>query len=73
MAIPGVLEREHGWPMFLLWHSIYPWLASDLGFEDFGQLDYEVLGRKRGKRLQVRGYSLHLGQDALVVRVRQIE
>jgi len=31
-SIPGVLEREHGWPMFLLWHSIYPWLASDLGF-----------------------------------------
>jgi len=31
-SIPGVLERDHGWGMFLLWHSIYPWLASDFGF-----------------------------------------
>lgn len=31
-SIPGVLERDFGWPMFMLWHSIYPWLASDLGF-----------------------------------------
>lgn len=31
-SLPGVLEREQGWPMFLLWHSIYPWLASDFGF-----------------------------------------
>lgn len=31
-SIPGLLERDHGWGMFLLWHSIYPWFASDLGF-----------------------------------------
>lgn len=31
-SIPGVLEREAGWGMMSLWHSIYPWLASDFGF-----------------------------------------
>lgn len=31
-SIPGVLERETGWGMMTLWHSIYPWLASDFGF-----------------------------------------
>jgi hypothetical protein len=31
-SIPGLLERDHSWGMFLLWHSIYPWLASDVGF-----------------------------------------
>lgn len=31
-SIPGILERDHLWGMFLLWHSIYPWLASDVGF-----------------------------------------
>lgn len=31
-SIPGLLERDHGWSMFQLWHSIYPWLASDVGF-----------------------------------------
>ncbi|MCV2423101.1 hypothetical protein [Paucibacter sp. DJ2R-2] len=30
-SLPGILERDHSWPMFLLWHSIYPWLASDFG------------------------------------------
>jgi hypothetical protein len=35
-SIPGVLDRDFGWGMFLLWHSIYPWLASDFGF--FGSL-----------------------------------
>lgn len=30
-SLPGLLEKEHSWPMFLLWHSIYPWLASDFG------------------------------------------
>ena len=35
-SIPGLLERDHSWGMFLLWHSIYPWLASDVGF--FGAL-----------------------------------
>jgi hypothetical protein len=31
-SLPGVLEEETGWGMFRLWHSIYPWLASDFGF-----------------------------------------
>lgn len=31
-SIPGLLEAQTGWGMFSLWHSIYPWLASDFGF-----------------------------------------
>jgi hypothetical protein len=31
-SLPGLLERDHLWGMYLLWHSIYPWLASDVGF-----------------------------------------
>jgi hypothetical protein len=31
-SIPGLLEAQTGWGMFTLWHSIYPWLASDFGF-----------------------------------------
>lgn len=31
-SLPGLLERNSGWGMFTLWHSIYPWLASDFGF-----------------------------------------
>ncbi|MBK0391946.1 hypothetical protein [Ramlibacter algicola] len=31
-SLPGLLEEVHGWPMQGLWHSIYPWLASDVGF-----------------------------------------
>ena len=31
-SIPGALERDSGWGQFTLWHSIYPWLASDFGF-----------------------------------------
>ena len=31
-SLPGLLERNEAWGMFLLWHSIYPWLASDVGF-----------------------------------------
>lgn len=31
-SFPGLLERQSGWGMFTLWHSIYPWLASDFGF-----------------------------------------
>ena len=31
-SIPGLLESKTGWGMFTLWHSIYPWLASDFGF-----------------------------------------
>ncbi len=35
-SLPGLLEQSHGWSMTGLWHSIYPWLASDFGF--FGTL-----------------------------------
>lgn len=31
-SLPGQLEEQTGWGMFTLWHSIYPWLASDFGF-----------------------------------------
>jgi hypothetical protein len=31
-SLPGLLEEETGWGMLSLWHSIYPWLASDFGF-----------------------------------------
>lgn len=31
-SIPGLLEDQTGWGMLSLWHSIYPWLASDFGF-----------------------------------------
>lgn len=35
-SLPGLLEQSHGWSMKGLWHSIYPWIASDFGF--FGTL-----------------------------------
>lgn len=35
-SLPGLLEKSHGWSMTGLWHSIYPWIASDFGF--FGAL-----------------------------------
>ena len=31
-SLPGQLEVQTGWSMMALWHSIYPWLASDFGF-----------------------------------------
>jgi hypothetical protein len=31
-SLPGLLERNEDWGMFQLWHSIYPWLASDVGW-----------------------------------------
>ena len=31
-SLPGLLDRQEAWGQFLLWHSIYPWLASDVGF-----------------------------------------
>ena len=53
-SIPGVLDRDFGWGMFLLWHSIYPWLASDFGFAGtlvvMGALAY-LLGLSWGKTL----------------------
>lgn len=35
-SLPGLLEQSNGWSMTGLWHSIYPWIASDFGF--FGTL-----------------------------------
>jgi len=35
-SIPGLLESNFGFSKEGLWHSIYPWLASDFGF--FGAL-----------------------------------
>jgi hypothetical protein len=35
-SLPGLIEERFGWGMFTLWHSIYPWLASDFGY--FGSL-----------------------------------
>lgn len=31
-SLPGLVEEKFGWSMMTLWHSIYPWLASDFGF-----------------------------------------
>lgn len=31
-SLPGLIEYHFGWGMYQLWHSIYPWLASDVGF-----------------------------------------
>lgn len=31
-SIPGLLESSLGYKKLKLWHSIYPWLASDFGF-----------------------------------------
>lgn len=31
-SLPAVLESQTGWDMESLWHSIYPWIASDVGF-----------------------------------------
>lgn len=35
-SFPGLLESTYGWSKEGLWHSVYPWLASDFGF--FGAL-----------------------------------
>lgn len=31
-SLPAILEAETGWPMYGLWHSILPWIASDVGY-----------------------------------------
>ena len=31
-SFPGKLETAEGWGMMTLWDSIYPWIASDVGF-----------------------------------------
>lgn len=30
-SLPGLLERENGWSRQKQWHSIYTWIASDVG------------------------------------------
>lgn len=53
-SIPGQLELVTGWGMFSLWHSIYPWLASDVGLPGalfvVGALAY-LLGLAWGRSL----------------------
>lgn len=58
-SLPGLLEEQAGWGMLALWHSIYPWLASDVGFggailvmAGFGWL----LGLSWGRALQGAGH-----------------
>ena len=31
-CLPGQMEQQIGFPQFVLWHSIYTWLASDVGY-----------------------------------------
>jgi hypothetical protein len=31
-SFPGQIEKKNGYPLMLYWHTIYPWLASDLSF-----------------------------------------
>ena len=31
-SLPGVLEKNEGYGMYSLWHSIYVWLMSDFGY-----------------------------------------
>jgi hypothetical protein len=31
-SYPAKIEIEDGWGMYVLWHSIYPWIASDVSF-----------------------------------------
>lgn len=58
-SLPGLLELRTGWPMQSLWHSIYPWLASDFGFGGtlvaLGLFAY-LLGRSWGSALQHGGH-----------------
>lgn len=53
-SLPGLLEAQTGWSMQGLWHSIYPWLASDFGFVGalvaVGLFAY-LLGRSWGSAL----------------------
>ncbi len=53
-SIPGALDRDFAWGKLALWHSIYPWLASDFGFPGtilvMGFLGY-LLGRAWGECL----------------------
>lgn len=31
-SLPGIVDTTFGWSYFALWDSIYPWIASDVGF-----------------------------------------
>lgn len=58
-SLPGLLEDRTGWSMQGLWHSIYPWLASDFGFSGalvaLALFAY-LLGRSWGSALQHGGH-----------------
>ena len=58
-SLPAVLEQQTGWGMMSRWHSIYPWLASDVGFTGalvvLGLLAW-LLGRSWGAALLGRGH-----------------
>ncbi|NYH98066.1 hypothetical protein [Cupriavidus plantarum] len=57
-SLPGMLEEQTGWGMYTLWHSIYPWLASDFGFSGalvvLGGFAY-LLGMSWGRSLTTLG------------------
>lgn len=57
-SLPGQLEAQTGWSMNALWHSIYPWLASDFGFAGallvLGGFAY-LLGLSWGRSLATAG------------------
>jgi hypothetical protein len=68
-SLPALLEQNWGWPMYGLWHSIYPWVASDVGYigalgviAGFGYL----LGLSWGKSLRTSD-PLWLGLLALML------
>jgi hypothetical protein len=58
-SLPGLLEQQTDWGMLSRWHSIYPWLASDVGFTGalvvLGLFAY-LLGRSWGAALLGRGH-----------------
>lgn len=53
-SIPAILGDQTGWNMLALWDSIYPWLASDVGFVgalvSLGVFSY-LLGLSWGKSI----------------------
>ena len=58
-SLPAILEQQAGYGMMSRWHSIHPWLASDVGFTGalvvLGVLAY-LLGRSWGAALLGRGH-----------------
>ena len=58
-SLPALVESQFGWSKTALWHSIYPWLASDFGFTGsvavIGLLAY-LLSLSWGMSLSTLGY-----------------